>query len=176
MDEDNLEVEDLESILDDCLALNMPSTHLLWHYRSRHESLIAFSNHQFYDNKLLTFPSVNDRESKVNLVHVEGIFERGKSRCNQAEARAVVQELQRRCHDPALSRLSVGIVTFNISQQNLIDDLLSEACAGTLFWKTGPTTAPSPCSSRTWKTSRVMSVMWCCSRWAMAPTRKGKSG
>ena len=129
VDEDNLEVEDLESILDDCLALNMPSTHLLWHYRSRHESLIAFSNHQFYDNKLLTFSSVNDRESKVNLVHVEGVFERGKSRCNQAEARAVVQELQRRCHDPALSRLSVGIVTFNISQQNLIDDLLSEACA-----------------------------------------------
>lgn len=129
VDEDNLEVEDLESILDDCLALNMPSTHLLWHYRSRHESLIAFSNHQFYDNKLLTFPSVNDRESKVNLVHVEGVFERGKSRCNQAEAWAVVQELQRRCHDPALSRFSVGIVTFNISQQNLIDDLLSEACA-----------------------------------------------
>ncbi|MBR4880184.1 MAG: DUF4011 domain-containing protein, partial [Clostridia bacterium] len=44
VDEDNLDVEDLESILDDCLALNMPQTHLLWHYRSRHESLIAFSN------------------------------------------------------------------------------------------------------------------------------------
>lgn len=129
VDEDNLEVEDLESILDDCLALNMPSTHLLWHYRSRHESLIAFSNNQFYDNKLLTFPSINDRESKVTLVHVEGVFERGKSRQNQAEAKAILQELQRRCHDPALSKFSVGIVTFNISQQNLIDDLLSEACA-----------------------------------------------
>ena len=49
VDEDNLEAEDLESILDDCLALNMPQSHLLWHYRSRHESLIAFSNSQFYE-------------------------------------------------------------------------------------------------------------------------------
>ena len=129
VDEDNLDVEDLESILDDCLALNMPQSHLLWHYRSRHESLIAFSNSRFYENKLFTFPSVNDRESKVRLVPVDGVFERGKSRKNRAEAEAVVEELKRRCHDPALSGQSVGVVTFNISQQNLIDDLLNEACA-----------------------------------------------
>lgn len=129
VDEDNLDVEDLESILDDCLALNMPQAHLLWHYRSRHESLIAFSNSRFYENKLFTFPSVNDRESKVHLIHVDGVFERGKSRKNQAEAEAVVAELKRRCHDSELSAQSVGVVTFNISQQNLIDDLLNEACA-----------------------------------------------
>lgn len=128
VDEDNLDVEDLESILDDCLALNMPQTHLLWHYRSRHESLIAFSNSQFYENKLYTFPSVNDLESKVSLVHVDGIFERGKARQNRAEAEAVVRELVRRCHDSSLSKMSVGVVTFNVSQQNLIDDLLTEAC------------------------------------------------
>ena len=128
VDEENLEMEDLESILDDCLALNMPQTHLLWHYRSRHESLIAFSNSRFYENKLYTFPSVNDRARKVSLVPVDGVFERGKNRCNRAEAEAVVEELRRRCHDPLLSRFSVGVVTFNISQQNLIDDLLTEAC------------------------------------------------
>lgn len=128
VDEDNLEVEDLESILDDCLALNMPQTHLLWHYRSRHESLIAFSNSQFYENKLYTFPSVNDRAAKVKLVHVNGVFARGKSRTNQAEAEAIIEELKRRCHDPELSKYSVGVVTFNVSQQNLIDDLLTEAC------------------------------------------------
>ena len=129
VDEDNLDVEDLESILDDCLALNMPQSYLLWHYRSRHESLIAFSNSRFYENKLFTFPSVNDRESKVRLVRVEGVFERGKNRTNRAEAEAVVAELKRRCQDPQLCGQSVGVVTFNISQQNLIDDLLSEACA-----------------------------------------------
>ena len=127
VDEDNLEAEDLESILDDCLALNMPQSHLLWHYRSRHESLIAFSNSQFYENKLFTFPSVNDRESKVQLVHVDGVFDRGKTRTNKAEAEAVVAEIKRRYQDDTLSGQSLGVVTFNISQQHLIDDLLTEA-------------------------------------------------
>ena len=128
VDEENLEIEDLESILDDCLALNIPQTHLLWHYRSRHESLIAFSNAHFYENKLYTFPSVNDRASKVTLVHVDGVFERGKNRQNRAEAQAIIDELKRRCHDGELSKQSVGVVTFNINQQNLIDDMLVEAC------------------------------------------------
>ena len=128
VDEENLDMEDLESILDDCLALNIPQTHLLWHYRSRHESLIAFSNSRFYENKLYTFPSVNDRERKVRLIHVDGVFERGKNRQNRAEAQAIIEELKRRCHDETLSKLSVGVVTFNINQQNLIDDLLAEAC------------------------------------------------
>ncbi len=128
VDEDNIDDEDLESILDDCLALNMPQTHLLWHYRSRHESLIAFSNRHFYENKLYTFPSVNDREAKVRLVHTDGYFDRGKSRQNRSEAEAVIAELKRRCHDKKDSKLSVGVVTFNINQQNLIDDLLIDAC------------------------------------------------
>lgn len=128
VDEDNLEEEDLESILDDCLALNMPQSHLLWHYRSRHESLIAFSNSQFYENKLFTFPSVNERESKVRLVHVDGVFDRGKTRTNNEEAKAVVEEIKRRYKHPELSKQSLGVVTFNIAQQNLIDDLLAAAC------------------------------------------------
>ncbi|MBR3837661.1 MAG: DUF4011 domain-containing protein [Clostridia bacterium] len=128
VDEDNLEVEDLESILDDCLALQIPQTHLLWHYRSRHESLISFSNNQFYENKLLTFPSANDRESKVSLIHVDGVFRRGKNRQNLREAEAVVEELRRRSRDDTLSHQSIGVITFNIPQQLLIDDLVSEAC------------------------------------------------
>ena len=127
-DDENLEAEDLESILDDCLALSMPQTHLLWHYRSRHESLIAYSNQAFYDNRLYTFPSVNDREMKVRLVPVDGQFDRGRTRTNRSEADAIIAELKRRCHDPELSKLSVGVVTFNISQQHLIDDLLTDAC------------------------------------------------
>ena len=128
VDEDNLEIEDLESILDDCLALNMPDTHLLWHYRSRNESLIAFSNSQFYENKLYTFPSVNERDAKVTLQHVDGVFLRGTTRQNRAEAEAIIKELKRRCHDSELSKKSVGVVTFNVSQQDLIEDLLTEAC------------------------------------------------
>jgi Protein of unknown function (DUF4011)/REase_MTES_1575/AAA domain/Protein of unknown function (DUF3320) len=126
VDEDNFETEDLESILDDCLALSMPETHLLWHYRSKHESLIAFSNMQYYENKLLTFPSPNDLVSNVKLCLIDGFYDRGKTKHNKAEARAVVDEIVRRLKDPVLSKRSIGVVTFSSIQQNLIDDLLVE--------------------------------------------------
>lgn len=124
VDEDNLDIEDLDSILDDCLALGMPQTHLKWHYRSRHESLIAFSNQEFYENSMLTFPSVNDRERRVRLVKADGFFERGKARVNQGEAAAIVNEILHRYRDPALKDQTMGVVTFNTSQQILIEDLL----------------------------------------------------
>ncbi len=126
VDEDNLEIEDLESILDDCLALGMPSAHLKWHYRSRHESLIAFSNQEFYENSMFTFPSVNDRSQKVRLMKVDGFFDRKKGRINEGEARAIVAEIRRIYMDASLKQQSVGVVTFNIGQQNFIEDLLSE--------------------------------------------------
>lgn len=129
VDEDNYEQEDLESILDDCLALSMPQEHLLWHYRSRHESLIAFSNRQYYDNELYTFPSPNDLESKVRFVSVNGYYDRGKTRQNRAEAEAVVTEILRRLRDPSLRSCSIGVVTFSAVQQNLIADLLEKAFA-----------------------------------------------
>ncbi len=126
VDEDNLDIEDLDSILDDCLALGMPSAYLHWHYRSRHESLIAFSNQEFYENSMLTFPSVNDREKKVRLVKVEGFFDRGRGRINEGEAKAIVAEIKRRYQDPELTNQTIGVVTFNISQQTLIEDMLQE--------------------------------------------------
>ena len=125
-DEENYDKEDLESVLDDCLALSMPSKHLLWHYRSRHESLIAFSNVRFYENKLLTFPSPDDQVRKVTRVAVEGVYDKSKTRQNRAEAEAVVAELVRRISDEKLRQDSVGVVTFSVVQQNLIDDLLTE--------------------------------------------------
>lgn len=127
-DEEHEDIEDLESILDDCLAIKMPSKHLIWHYRSTHESLIAFSNSRFYENKLYTFPSYNDRESKVKWVKVKGTFERGKKRINLVEAKAIVDELKRRCNNPDLNEDSVGVVTFNSTQQDLIEDLIAEEC------------------------------------------------
>ncbi|MDY5969491.1 MAG: DUF3320 domain-containing protein, partial [Bacteroidales bacterium] len=125
-DEENAEVEDLESILDDCLALAMPSRYLKWHYRSRHESLIAFSNQHYYEGKLLTYPSPDDKTRKVGYIHVDGRYERGTTRQNPAEAQAVVDEVQRRLKHPELSHYSIGIVTFNTNQQGLIEDLLGE--------------------------------------------------
>ncbi len=126
VDEDNYEKEDLESILDDCMALSMPQSHLLWHYRSRHESLIAFSNMQYYDNKLYTFPSPRDLVSSVTFVPVEGFYDRGRTKHNKAEAEAVIAEIVRRLSDPILCKESIGVVTFSAVQQNLIDDLLTK--------------------------------------------------
>jgi len=127
IDEENIDKEDLESILDDCLALSMPSKHLLWHYRSKHESLIAFSNSQYYENKLLTFPSPDDIKSKVIYQAVPGFYDKGKSRQNKAEAEAVVKEILTRLEDKELSKRSIGVVTFSSVQQILIEDLLNEA-------------------------------------------------
>ncbi|MGI5898749.1 MAG: DUF3320 domain-containing protein [Christensenellales bacterium] len=128
-DEENLESEDLESILDDCLALSAPQTHLLWHYRSRHESLIAFSNSQYYENRLLTFPSPNDSVSKVTLVNPGGHYDRSRTKQNLAEAAAIVIEIVERLSDEKLRKKSIGVVTFSSVQQNLIDDMISRVFA-----------------------------------------------
>ncbi len=127
VDEENYEKEDLESVLDDCLALSMPQKHLLWHYRSRHESLIAYSNAKYYENKLYTFPSPDDLVSEVSWIHVDGFYDKGASKQNIAEAKAVVEEISRRLSDPNLRKLSIGVVTFSLPQQNLIDDMLVDA-------------------------------------------------
>lgn len=126
VDEDNLDMEDLDSILDDCLALGMPQAYLHWHYRSRHESLISFSNQEFYENSMFTFPSVNDREKRVSMIKTEGFFDRSRGRVNEGEAKAIVEEIKRRYKDPKLTNQTIGVVTFNISQQILIEDLLQE--------------------------------------------------
>ena len=125
-DEENADKEDLESILDDCLALSIPSKHLLWHYRSKHESLIAFSNVKYYDNRLLTFPSPDDLTTKVHFQHVDGTYDRGSTRQNRAEAEAIVQEIKARLTNPETDKQSIGVVTFNANQQSLIEDLLND--------------------------------------------------
>ena len=125
-------VEDLESILDDCIAAQIPWLHLDWHYRSRHESLITFSNYHFYGNRLMVFPSPYRKGLGVSWHHVPGgVYDKGKTRTNLAEAKAIVSEIVRRLQAPELSRFTIGVVTFNQAQQNRIEDLLDVARAET---------------------------------------------
>jgi very-short-patch-repair endonuclease len=126
VDEDEAEFDDMESILDDCIAMAMPSHYLTWHYRSKHESLITFSNMNYYDGKLFTFPSVDDRTSKVSLVHIDGVYDKGHTRSNRAEASAIVTEIMRRLKCEKLSQRSIGVVSFSQVQQNLIEDILMD--------------------------------------------------
>ena len=130
VDEDNLENEDMESVLDDCLAINMPQRHLTWHYRSKHESLIAFSNAMYYGNRLCTFPSPDALASKVRFEFVEdGTYDRGFTKKNKAEGDALVAEVLRRLSDPQLRKSSLGVVTFSNVQKEYIERKLATAIA-----------------------------------------------
>jgi hypothetical protein len=122
-DEDDHDVvQTQQSILDECLSSNLPSMRLTWHYRSKHESLIAFSNAKYYRGELVTFPSPVTKDAAVRLVPVEhGIYERGKARVNRKEAQELVADVVRRMRS---STESIGIVTFNAEQQRLIENLL----------------------------------------------------
>ncbi|HYW77375.1 MAG TPA: DUF3320 domain-containing protein [Gammaproteobacteria bacterium] len=126
-DEDDADTEqDLESILDECLGATIPERHLKWHYRSRHESLIAFSNHRYYHGSLVTFPSPVTDDRAVSYHYVsDGTYARGGARTNQAEAKALVADIIGRIKNPAFARRgpSMGVVTFNSEQQRLIEDL-----------------------------------------------------
>ncbi len=116
--DESIVYEDLESLLDDCITLKMKRNRLLWHYRSAHESLIAFSNNYFYDHNLYTFPSPDNKLSKVSFNYLkDGVYESG---INKVEAKAIVKEIIHRLDDPILSKQSIGIVCFNIKQQEFV--------------------------------------------------------
>ncbi len=124
------ELQDLESVLDECLGRGMPTVQLNWHYRSRHESLIAFSNHTYYGGRLVTFPSPSTQDQAVSLRYIrQGVYAKGGARTNLAEAQAIVAETLRRLERSLAGqpRRSIGIVTFNAAQQDLIENLLEDA-------------------------------------------------
>jgi very-short-patch-repair endonuclease len=127
-EDEELETEDVESVLDECIASNIEQHTLSWHYRSRHESLIAFSNRNYYEGKLVTFPSAIDEGMGVSWRHVpDGVYDYGKSATNRGEAEALVAEIVRRLKDPKLQRYTIGVVTLSQKQQALVMDLLDAA-------------------------------------------------
>jgi len=111
------DILDDESILDMSLKVFYPARRLKWHYRSRHESLIAFSNQHFYDNSLTIFPSPNNQFA-VEYQYIEtGAYRSG---ANVPEAMRVAEaaaDFMRQYPD-----LSLGIVTLNQKQQELLLD------------------------------------------------------
>jgi very-short-patch-repair endonuclease len=129
-DDDDLtpgEYKDLESILDELMTHGLRHKRLQWHYRSRHEGLITFSNRQYYENDLLTFPSPEMAHGGVRFRHLpDARYDKGKSRTNRVEAEALVQELISRLLDEKAPRRSYGVVTFSQAQQQLIENLLDE--------------------------------------------------
>ena len=119
-------IEELESILDETMT-SLPIRRLEWHYRSRYESLITFSNRHYYEGKLVTFPSPIAKDQAVRLHRVDGVYGRGSSRTNRKEADEVVAFTLEHLRGADTRDTSIGIVTFNIQQKQLIDDLLDAA-------------------------------------------------
>lgn len=122
--------DELESILDECISAGLNNSYLQWHYRSKHESLISFSNYHYYENRLYTFPAALESAAGTSYVYTGGVYDKGKTRTNRKEAESLVAEVVKRLSDPTQCGRSIGIVTFSQAQQALIEDLLDEARSG----------------------------------------------
>ncbi|WP_337860451.1 DUF4011 domain-containing protein [Ferroplasma sp.] len=119
-DQDNYVV--LENILDQFDVSGLSKISLKWHYRSIDDSLIAFSNKYFYGDSLETFPSAykNPADYGVEFIRVEGIYSRGKSKTNKAEANEVVKVIKEELNRSS----SIGVVTLSEAQRAAVEDTL----------------------------------------------------
>jgi len=125
-----LVVPDEESILTEAVHAGVNRIWLSWHYRSQDESLIAFSNAAYYEDRLSSFPAYAGQvhDTGISFTRLQGAFQRsgdpGLLRTNPVEAAAIVAEVLRRW---AARERSIGVVTFNIQQRSLIETMLWES-------------------------------------------------
>jgi len=124
-DELTFQAKDAESILDLCLAKGLPHRMLNWHYRSKHQSLIAVSNKQFYDNRLFIIPSPYDAVAGMGLkFHYlpDAYYDRGNTRTNPKEARIVAEAVIR--HARETPGMTLGVATFSVAQRQAVQNEL----------------------------------------------------
>ncbi len=124
-DEDAPDIENLESILDECRGLGLRESLLKWHYRSRHEDLITYSNCKFYGRQLVTFPGaeVDVEHLGIKFEYVENaIYDRGGRRDNLAEAKRVAELVFD--HFKNYPNKSLGVATLSIAQMEAVWDAI----------------------------------------------------
>jgi very-short-patch-repair endonuclease len=120
-EEYRLQASNVESVLDLCLAKGMPDRMLNWHYRSKHQSLIAVSNREFYENRLFIVPSPFDAAAGMGLKfnHLPNAFyDRGNTRTNPVEAKTVAEAVIR--HARETPEQTLGVATFSTAQRQAI--------------------------------------------------------
>lgn len=122
--EDETTVDDTDSVLDLCISTNMNQRYLRWHYRSEHESLIAFSNSNWYDNRLIVFPSADQSASDLGVFYKYIEHARYSNGKNEIEAREVARAVIE--HASSCPELSIGVGTFGQKQQQLIEDQIEK--------------------------------------------------
>lgn len=141
------QASEADSILTRCLDSGLLQHRLTWHYRSRDESLVAFSNRHYYGGRLHTFPSpltiaagADDAPGGhgISLRRVRGRYFRPEDRArhssaspntNPLEAQRVVEEVLRHVEACPDRLPSLGVITFNDRQRDLIEDSLREAAS-----------------------------------------------
>ena len=119
------EFDVFDSVLDECMSIGLPVNMLRWHYRSKHDSLINFSNERFYDGRLVLFPSSvkSDENLGLKFMYVpNGVYDRGGARNNIKEADVVADLVFE--HFEKHPEKSLGVVTFSLSQMNTVQDAL----------------------------------------------------
>ncbi|MQS35269.1 DUF3320 domain-containing protein [Streptomyces katsurahamanus] len=119
-----------ESILDLCKASGvLRGLPLRWHYRSRHENLIAFSNHDFYDNSMVTFPGALEQgpDIGVEFIKADGVYDRGGSSNNPLEATKVAQRVIH--HFDTRPEHTLGVVALSKAQAEAIEEAVQKARA-----------------------------------------------
>lgn len=131
LDEENYEYEEIQTVaaleeesLLDLAKVNFPHTYLQFHYRSSYRELIDFSNHAFYNARLYVSPNVNNSKDyrPIERIKVNGTW---NNQTNSEEAMEVVK-LVKNLLRTRKENETIGIITFNIKQKDLIDDLLEE--------------------------------------------------
>jgi hypothetical protein len=124
IEEDENVTADMQSILGMCDGQGAPTRMLKWHYRSQHESLITLSNHEFYEDKLVIFPSPGSRQNLGLRFHhlPDAVYDRGKTRANPIEAAAVAQAVI--AHARKYPAQSLGVVAFSTAQAQAIQAAL----------------------------------------------------
>jgi very-short-patch-repair endonuclease len=130
-EDDAVATSDIESILGLFCSRGAHQRMLRWHYRSKHESLIAVSNHLFYDDRLVVFPSPDRQKESVGLVYrkvEKAPYDRSKTRTNPGEARAVAEAVMKHAIEqlrkPREHRLTLGVAALSVAQRDAILDQL----------------------------------------------------
>lgn len=119
-DGDDETLADEESILDAAAQILRPTKRLRWHYRSRHGSLIAFSNQEFYDGDLIVFPSPKERHPDMGVRYeyvADGCYE-PRIGINRPEADRIIQAVLQ--HARTRPERSLGVVALNLKQAELL--------------------------------------------------------
>ena len=120
---------DSSSLLQECLDIELPRHRLCYHYRSKHEALIEFSNSNFYHNSLYTFPSSESDSKCIEFNYVKTNMVKQTSEISDEELNLILKKFKEVYNNPKTQDKSVGIISFNIKQADRISSAITNLLA-----------------------------------------------